>query len=157
MIDYSKFFENCSHELIHSIHTKYIKNEYTIKVIEDYLFIENGISLGVEIAQREACMIPNKLDKYVIDKCFFMRRYMDDVLILINSRANALNILSNYKHIANSIGIVINNNKTKILKVNKFKYCKWMFLVRNQKVIMYPINDTIYRQRKKTISNVIYI
>lgn len=39
LIDYSKFFENCSHSVIHHIHKKYIKNNYTIKVIEDYLFI----------------------------------------------------------------------------------------------------------------------
>lgn len=50
LIDYSKFFENCSHSVIHHIHKKYIKNNYTIKVIEDYLFIGKGIALGVEIA-----------------------------------------------------------------------------------------------------------
>lgn len=37
LIDFSKFFENCSHEVIHDIHNKYIINKRVIKVIEDYL------------------------------------------------------------------------------------------------------------------------
>lgn len=35
-IDFSKFFENCSHEIIRDIHCKYILNKDVIKVIEDY-------------------------------------------------------------------------------------------------------------------------
>ena len=67
-IDYSKYFENCNHDIIKIIHEKYIKNEYLIKVIEDYLFINKGLSLGIEIAQKEALMIPNKLDHFVNNK-----------------------------------------------------------------------------------------
>ena len=46
IIDYSKFFESCSHD----IHTKYIRNNNMIKIIEDYLFIGKGLGLGIEIA-----------------------------------------------------------------------------------------------------------
>ena len=53
LIDFSKFFENCDHDVIRSIHNKYINNSYTKKVIEDYLFVnDSGIALGIEIAQR---------------------------------------------------------------------------------------------------------
>ena len=58
-LDFSKFFQNCSHDLIHDIHKKYIYNDIVIKIIEYYLFIGEGIALGVEIAQREACIMPN--------------------------------------------------------------------------------------------------
>lgn len=66
IIDFSKYFQNCSHDIIHNIHKKYIYDDYLIKVIEDYLFIGEGIALGVEIAQREACIVPNEIlrDKY---------------------------------------------------------------------------------------------
>ena len=50
IIDYSKFFESCSHDIIHDIHTKYIRNPNIIKIIEDYLFIGKDIGLGIEIA-----------------------------------------------------------------------------------------------------------
>ena len=50
IIDYSKFFESCNHDIIHEIHTKYIRNPNIIKIIEDYLFIGKDIGLGIEIA-----------------------------------------------------------------------------------------------------------
>ena len=50
IIDYSKFFESCNHDIIHDIHTKYIRNPNIIKIIEDYLFIGKGLDLGIEIA-----------------------------------------------------------------------------------------------------------
>ena len=74
-IDFSKFFENCSHNVIRDIHSKYIINKTVIKVIEDYLFIGKGIALGVEIAQRKAIIIPNQLDHYVQNKTM-INRYM---------------------------------------------------------------------------------
>lgn len=52
LIDYSKFFENSSHEVIHKIHEGYIRDSYTIQVIEDYTFIVKGIALGIEMAQK---------------------------------------------------------------------------------------------------------
>ena len=82
LIDFSKFFENCDHDVIRSIHNKYINNSYTKKVIEDYLFVnDSGIALGIEIAQREALMVPNKLDKMIINKGNPLVRYMDGATV----------------------------------------------------------------------------
>lgn len=47
-----------------------------------------------------------------------------------------------------SIGIVINENKTKIIKSNKFIYCKWKYILGN-KIKNIPVKSTIYRQRRK--------
>ena len=76
IIDYSKFFESCNHDIIHEIHTKYIRNPNIIKIIEDYLFIGKGLGLGIEMAQREALIYPNKLDKFIINKGIPIIRYM---------------------------------------------------------------------------------
>lgn len=80
-IDFSKYFENCNHEIIKQTHDKYFKDNYTKKVIEDYLFIGKGLALGVEIAQREAIMYPNKLDKYLTNKGLPILRYMDGATV----------------------------------------------------------------------------
>ena len=82
LIDFSKFFKNCSHDVIHDIHKRYICNDNLIKLIEDYLFIGKGIALGVEIAQREACIIPNRLDHFLQDRGYMMERYMDDTFFI---------------------------------------------------------------------------
>lgn len=148
LIDFSSFFLNCSHDVINNIHKKYIKNDYTIKVIEDYLFVnENGIALGIEIAQREASIISNVLDHCLENNSLFVERYMDDTICLVSSYNDALNLLKRYKKMCKSIGIVINENKTKIIKSNKFIYCKWKYILGN-KIKNISVKSTIYRERR---------
>ena len=60
-IDFSKFFENCYHEVIHNHHKKYIYDDYIIKVIEDYLFIDKGIALGIEMAREESMYVSQSI------------------------------------------------------------------------------------------------
>ena len=151
LIDYSKFFENCSHEIIHNIHKKYIFNDYAIKVIEDYLFVTNGIALGVEIAQREASIIPNLLDHYIENENGLLVRYMDDSVFITDTLENASKLLKIYIEEAKRLGIIVNVKKTKIIKLEKyFKFCKWNYkLFPSGKVILVPHKETIYRQRRK--------
>lgn len=151
IIDFSKFFPNCNHDIIHEIHKKYIYNDYTIKVIEDYLFISEGISLGVEIAQREACIVPNKLDHFIQNKGLMIERYMDDTFFLIENYETAKKVLEEYYIICKKLKLKINKKKTLIIPIKKyFKYCKWKYNInKNGKVICIPVKDTIYRQRRK--------
>lgn len=150
LIDFSKFFENCSHDLIHNIHKKYIINDTVIKVIEDYLFIGKGIALGVEIAQREAIIIPNKLDHYIQNKTSIIR-YMDDSIFFVNSYKEGKYLLDEYTKIVNSLNIKINNKKSFIISIkSSFKYCKWKYkLFKNGKIICKPCIEIIKRQKKK--------
>lgn len=153
VIDYSKFFESCSHDIIHDIHTKYIRNNNMIKIIEDYLFIGKGLGLGIEIAQREALIYPNKLDKFVINKGIPIIRYMDDSLFLCKTYNEAISILKEYKDISNKLYIKINLNKTKIIPItNSFMFCKWRYFFGDcGDVFLFACRDTIYRQRRKLI------
>ncbi len=150
LIDFSKFFENCSHDVIHNIHRKYIKNDEVIKVIEDYLFISKGIALGVEIAQREAIIVPNTLDHFIQNKTKIIR-YMDDTIILVKDYEDGKKILDEYKKIAQLLSIKINTKKSYISRIDKtFKYCKWRYkLLNSGKVICIPCIQTIKRQRIK--------
>ena len=151
LIDYSKFFESCNHDVIHENHNKYIRNINTIKIIEDYLFIGKGLGLGIEIAQREALMYPNKLDKFVINKGIPIIRYMDDSLFLCHSNEEAISILKEYNDISDKLNIKINLNKTKIVSIsNSFKFCKWIYKsLYNGKIKFISCRETIYRQRRK--------
>lgn len=151
LIDFSNFFANCDHDVIHNIHKKYIHDDSVIKVIEHYLFIGEGIGLGIEIAQREACIMPNKLDHFLQNYGFKPNRYMDDTFCLVKTYDLAKNILEEYYGICDNLKIKINKFKTKIIKLNNyFKYCKWLFNIDNNgKIIRVSYKDTIYRQRRK--------
>ena len=150
-IDFSKFFQNCSHNIIHDIHKKYIYDDEVIKIIEDYLFIGEGIALGVEIAQREACIIPNLLDHYIQNQSFPMERYMDDTFLIVKTLHEAEKLLQEYYQIAENLKIVINKNKTRIIPIGHyFLYCKWKYCInKNGKIVCVPHKDTIYRERRK--------
>ena len=152
LIDFSKFFENCDHDVIRSIHNKYINNSYTKKVIEDYLFVnDSGIALGIEIAQREALMVPNKLDKMIINKGNPLVRYMDDYCLICPTYEEAKSSLNEYIKLADSLHIIVNKKKTKITHIsNPFIFCKWKYeLLPTGKVINRPVKTSIYRQRRK--------
>lgn len=150
LIDFSKFFENCSHEVIRDIHSKYIINHRVIKVIEDYLLIGKGLALGVEIAQREAIIIPNKLDHYIQNKTI-INRYMDDTIYFVKNYKEGKKLLEEYKKIANLLNIKINKNKSYIITLkSSFKYCKWKYkLLNNGKIICKTCIETLKRQNKK--------
>ena len=73
---------------------------------------------------------------------------MDDSVIFINNYEDVVNLLNNYIVLANALNIKINKNKTKIVSINKYIFCKWKYIL-NDKLIIIPIKDTIYRQRRK--------
>ena len=73
---------------------------------------------------------------------------MDDSVIFINNYEDAINLLNNYIVLANALNIKINKNKTKIVSINKYIFCKWKYIF-NNKLVLIPIKDTIYRQRRK--------
>ena len=154
LIDFSKFFPNCSHEVINSIHNKYINDSYTKKVIEDYLYVKDiGIALGVEIAQREALMVPNKLNTFITNLGYPIIRYMDDTFSICPTYDEANNVLNEYIKFSESLHIIVNIKKTKITHVSKpFVFCKWKYqLLSSGKVVNIPSKKTIYRQRRKLI------
>lgn len=146
-IDFSKFFQNISHEIIHDMHKKYIKNDGLIKVIEDYLFIGEGLALGVEMAQREACLFPNLLDHFLENNGCRVERYMDDTFFLCRNYKDAISFLEKYYSLANRLGIKINQKKTKIIPIShSFLFCKWKFFIdKKGKIKMIPEKSTIYR------------
>ena len=56
---------------------------------------------------------------------------MDNSIIFINNYEDAVNLLNNYTVLANNLNIKINNNKTKIVDINKFIFCKWKYILNN--------------------------
>ena len=150
IIDYSNYFANCDHDVISNIHSKYIYNSYTIKVLEDYLFVGDGLLLGVELAQQEALMFANKLD-HLINSRYPIVRFMDDSFCLVKTKEEGLKLLKEYNLIAHSLGIKINMKKTRLIPIREsFIFCKWKYLLlKSGKIICKPIRKTVYRQKRK--------
>ena len=98
------------------------------------MFIGKGIALGVEIAQREACIIPNKLDHFLQTKGYMIERYMDDTFFICGDYDEAVKVLNDYYLICDNLHIKVNKKKTLIVPINKY-FNKWIkFLNILQKV-----------------------
>lgn len=78
---------------------------------------------------------------------------MDDTIYITKTKKEAIEMLNKYIILSKKLGIIINKNKTKIINIkNSFIFCKWKFKILNKgKILMIPVKDTIYRQRRKLI------
>ncbi len=118
IVDYSKYFPSCRHDIIRSIHSKYVYDLYTVKVLEDYLFMGDGLLLGVELAQQEALMLANELDHLVNNK-WPLVRFMDDSFVIVKTKEDGFKLLEEYKMLASKLGIQINVKKTRMIPLRE--------------------------------------
>ena len=78
---------------------------------------------------------------------------MDDIIYITKTKKETIEMLNKYIILSKKLGIIINKNKTKIINIkNSFIFCKWKFkILNNGKILMIPVKDTIYRQRRKLV------
>ena len=76
---------------------------------------------------------------------------MDDTYIIHNDKSVLRELLKEIKGICNDLGILINEKKTHIFKIEKgFTYLKIRWILTDTgKVIMKPCKGTITRERRK--------
>ena len=68
--------------------------------------------LKSKIAQREASIIPNKLDNYLQNKKLGSIGYMDDTVFFCDDYNMSCDILNKYIEMSNKLNIFINSKKT---------------------------------------------
>ena len=128
-IDIKKFFDSIDHEISMNKWNKYIKNEYILNIIKQILdkkLKSNGIGLclGSELSQLTASLYLSKMD-HILKECYRIKwygRYNDDICIIHKSKEFLINLLKYIKIGLSTIGLKINETKTKIinLKNNSF-------------------------------------
>lgn len=112
-----------------------------------------GICLGSQISQIMALAVPNDLDHFVKDKCGVRHyiRYMDDGIILSDSKEYLHELYKGMKAVCDSLGLTFNDKKTKIVKVSKgFKFMKVRYRVTpSGKIVRTLAKSGIVRMRRK--------
>lgn len=114
-----------------------------------------GLSLGLgsEVSQITAVSYPNTLDHYIKQtlRVRWYARYMDDGYMLCKTKEEAEERLAAVIEFAKTLGITINQKKTKIVKIGagfRFLKCRHR-LDENGKVVRRPSRASITRQRRK--------
>lgn len=127
------------------------KRESLRKIIESNQ--SRGICLGSQISQIMALAVPNDLDHFVKDKCGVRHyiRYMDDGIILSDSKEYLHELYNGMKEVSDSLGLTFNDKKTKIVKVSRgFKFMKVRYRVTpSGKIVRTLAKSGIVRMRRK--------
>jgi len=154
-IDFSKYFDNISHEKVYEILKKYIPEEEYMKLLKDFIqpFSKDGkgLGLGSQVSQTIALVYPNKLDHYCKEqlKIKGYGRYMDDIYLLHRSKKYLKFCLEKIKEICAELEIKINPIKTKIVKIKDgIVFLKTKFkLTDTGKILQFADSSTFKRER----------
>lgn len=155
MFDFSKFFDNVSHELCKQIMYDNFSDEKIIALTEHFIdcFGDVGLGLGSQISQTFALASANRLDHYVKEvlRIRGYGRYMDDGYLIHESKEYLQHCLTEIRRVCVELGITINEKKTQIVKISHgFTFLKARFyLTETGKVIRKIYKKSIVRERRK--------
>lgn len=155
LFDFTKFFDNISHEEIKSIIRNNFRDERIIKLIFHFVdaFGEKGLGLGSQISQVLALAAGNKLDHYIKEQLHIKGygRYMDDGYLISESKEELLKCLDLIINKCKEYGLVLNKKKTYIVKISRgFTFLKVRyFITPSGKIIRKISRESITRERRK--------
>ena len=155
LFDFSKFFDNVSHEVIKKIMFREFTDKKIIGLTMHFvrMFGDVGLGLGSQISQTFALASANRLDHYVKEVCRIRGygRYMDDGYLIHESKEYLQRCLDGIREVCKELGITLNEKKTQIVKLTHgFKYLKTRFyLLDSGKIVRKIHKKSITRQRRK--------
>lgn len=155
LFDFSKFFDNVSHELVKRILSNEFEDERILKLTYHFIdaFGDVGMGLGSQISQTLALASANEMDHYIKEKLRIKGygRYMDDGYVIHESKEYLQNVLNEIREICDKLGIKLNTKKTQIVKLTHgFTWLKArFFILETGKIIKKIYKKSVTRMRKK--------
>lgn len=128
-------FADCHQSVFNKIEHNKIPKEF----LTGQKFMTKSVNIGDQISQVVGVYYPYPIDNYVKYVCShkFYGRYMDDWYVMYPDKGVLEALLRDIERIAKSLGIHINNKKTRIVKISgTYKYLQIKYtLTKNGKVI----------------------
>lgn len=155
LMDFKSYFDNINHDKLIDMVKEVIWNPDILRLINQFVrpFGKKGLGLGSQICQILAIFYPNKIDHFIKEQkhCRWFSRYMDDSYVIHHSKEFLINLLESLKVKFNELDIVLNTNKTKIVKLTRsFTFLKVQyFITKTHKLIEKPCRASITRERRK--------
>ena len=156
MTDFSKYFENISHEQLIRALDKILADDKLMALLSQLIHNfggDKGLGLGSQISQVCALYYPTSLDRFIQQKMgiSLYGRYMDDSRLIHPSKEHLKKCLVAIKAIAAILGIKMNPKKTQIVKIkNGLIWLKMRFVLTNTgAVYRKPYKKSIVRMRRK--------
>ena len=155
LFDFSKFFDNISHEEIKSILSKEYRDKRITKLLFHFIdmFGDKGIGLGSQISQIIALTSANKLDHYIKEQLHvkYYGRYMDDGYLIGETKEELQYYLEKIKEKCDELHITLNTKKTRIVKLSHgFTFLKAKHSICDDGRIVREIaRESVTRMRRK--------
>ena len=156
-MDISKYFDNIDKKILLNILEKRIKDKDVMWLINEILYAnkrEKGLEIGNYTSQMFANIYLNEYDWYVKRNLHitYFSRYMDDSIILVKTKQEAIQALENIKRFLKENLHLELNSKTQIFKSSQgVNYCGYKINEYRLK-----IRDKGKKQLKKKIKYLIY-
>ena len=121
-VDVSRF----SDEEIKAMYTQKVDAMMNLSVDKNLLtgekFLYKGVDIGNQTSQNIGVIFPYRLDNHakIVAGIHGYGRYTDDFYAIAPTRGELKNLLENLKAIAKNFGIIINERKTRIVKLASF-------------------------------------
>ena len=161
--DFSKYFDLANHDAIFKEIDRCISDERLRKQTKYFIrqFGNVGLGLGSQVSQIAALALPNRLDHYIKEKlrvhCY--ARYMDDAYLIHPSKEYLQKCLDDIRQICEELGVILNQNKTRIVKLEKgFTFLKIrFFLTQTGRIVkkVYPKSVTRMRRKLKKFKHLV--
>lgn len=155
LFDFSKFFDNISHDLCKKILRKHVQDERIIELVDHFIdmFGNVGLGLGSQISQIFALATANELDHMIKEELRVeaYERYMDDGCLLHRSKEYLLRCKQRIVQKCRELGIEMNGKKTIIVKLSRgFTWLKTKFYILDSgKVIRKITRESVVKMRHK--------
>lgn len=166
LIDFSNYYASIPHDLCLKNLQGFLKNAnkeeakvalWILRNIFDVFNIDNkngrGVDIGSQPSQNIGISYPSKIDNYIkiVKGVKYYGRYTDDSYIIHEDKEFLKEILVGIKNIANELGLIVNDRKTRIAKLSQqFKILQIYYQLTETGRIIRKINPkAITRERRK--------
>jgi retron-type reverse transcriptase len=120
-MDVAKFFQNIDRKILVEILKRKVKDKKLLDLLDKIIYSsegEKGLPIGNYTSQTFANIYLNEVDKFVKEelKCRYYFRYMDDSVILLKNKQEAITVLNEIKKFLETNLELFLNSKTQIIK-----------------------------------------
>jgi hypothetical protein len=157
-IDFSKYFDIILHSKLIDLVEVVIHDKQLINLFKQFIYSFGGdksLGLGSQVCQIAAIFYLNKMDHFVKEvlRIKYYGRYMDDIYLIHHDKQYLEYCRKEVQKIHESLGIMANDKKTKITKLEDgIKFLKGVyFLTEKGGIIRRATPDSGKRMRRKLV------
>lgn len=143
-------YSNCMNTLFNSLDYQCIDK----KLLTKEKFMKKHLSIGDQVAQTAGISYRMEIDNFckIVKGCKYYDGYMDDTLIIHESKDFLKDLLKDIINVANMKGITVNLKKTKIVKLSsKWKFLQTTYSLTDTGRIVMKINKRRVRDTRRKI------